>query len=401
MAILRLLTVCLALAAPALASSAEAPRTDSDCAALLERWATDPKVAPKSVIDACKAQLAGPASAPPDALLADDERRAPLAASLDPCSGPDAADSVLCWGPWASLAPAAGPPLLDDAVADVLDPDIRPELANPYEPEVEPLLPPAPPALPLGSCAPGTPCGFATLVAGLTSTGDPENTTFQRFTMADDGTQFTVDPGGANQINSVPGMTTNITPRETDDYGNLRANGRNGDEQSRLVARVVQEDGPQGPILLAADIWAHGNRVTNANQSGYFAWGTTTSQAGLNALSAGNVSVSFAGPMSVDNSTVGNLRIDFGANPVWTGTWTNPGYSFGAGGVVTGADLISEAGKFSANVVKDGSFVQGAMLGEAGQPRGVAHIINVRLADQRLIKDVGLLREVVQGPVQP
>jgi hypothetical protein len=401
MAILRLLTVCLALAAPALALSAEPPRTDSDCAALLERWATDPKVAPKSVIDACKAQLAGPASAPTDVLLADDARQAPLAASLDPCAGPDAASSVLCWGPWASLAPAAGPPLLDDAVADVLDPDIRPELANPYDPEVEPLAPPEPPALPLGSCAPGTPCGFATLVAGLTSTGEPENTTFQRFTMADDGTQFTVDPGGPSQINSVPGMTTNITPRETDDYGNLRANGRNGDEQSRLVARVVQEDGQQGPILLAADIWAHGNRVTNANQSGYFAWGTTTSQAGLNALNAGNVSVSFAGPMSVDNSTVASLRIDFGANPVWTGTWTNPGYSFGAGGVVTGADLISEAGKFSANVVKDGSFVQGAMLGEAGQPRGVAHIINVRLADQRLIRDVGLLREVAQGPVQP
>jgi hypothetical protein len=98
---------------------------------------------------------------------------------------------------------------------------------------------------------------------------------------------------------------------------------------------------------------------------------------------------------------VASLRIDFGANPVWTGTWTNPGYSFGAGGVLTGADLISEAGKFSANVVKDGSFVQGAMLGEAGQPRGVAHIINVRLADQRLIRDVGLLREVAQGPVQP
>lgn len=400
MTILRLLTVCLALAAPTLSFSAESPRTDSDCAALLERWATDPKVAPKSVIDACKAQLAGPASAPADTLLADEGRKEPLAANLDPCSGPNAADSVLCWGPWASLAPAAGPPLLNPNIAEVIDPDIRPELANAFDTEVEPVPPPTPPELPLGSCAPGTPCGFATLVDGLTSTGDPENTTFQRFTMTDDGTQFTVDPGGPNQINSVPGMTTNITPRETDDYGNLRANGRDGDDQSRLVARVVQ-DGEQGPILLAADIWAHGNRVTNANQSGYFAWGTTTSQAGLNALNAGNVSVSFAGPMSVDNGTVANLRIDFGANPVWNGTWTNPGYSFGAGGVVTGADLISQAAKFTSNVVQDGSFVQGAVLGEAGQPRGLAHIINVRLVDKGLIKDVGLLREVVQGPVQP
>jgi hypothetical protein len=60
--------------------------------------------------------------------------------------------------------------------------------------------------------------------------------------------------------------------------------------------------------------------------------GEPTSQAGLDTLNAGNVSVNFSGPMSVDNRTMGSMTVDFGTNPTWTGTWTNPGYSFGAGG---------------------------------------------------------------------
>ncbi len=151
----------------------------------------------------------------------------------------------------------------------------------------------------------------------------------------------------------------------------------------------------ENQVLLAADVWSHGNRANQTSQSGYFAWGTATSQAGLDSLNAGNVSVNFSGPMSVDNRTVGSMTVDFGTNPAWTGTWTNPGYSFGAGGTVSGADLISQPGQFTENVIADQSFVQGVLLGEPGGARGIAHIIDVTLLNQDRIKDVGLLRDVV------
>ena len=82
--------------------------------------------------------------------------------------------------------------------------------------------------------------------------------------------------------------------------------------------------------------------------------------------------------------------------PDLDGNWINPGYSFGAGGTVSGADLISQPGQFTDNVIADQSFVQGALLGEPGGARGIAHIIDVTLVDHDRIKDVGLLREVVQ-----
>src|SRR5690606_7748405 len=249
--------------------------------------------------------------------------------------------SVYCWGPWASLAPAAGPP--DVALASDLpvDIDCRFEIAEQCRATVATVTPPpVPPELPLGACAPGTPCGFATVVDGITSSADPAETTFARIVVAPDGTWFVIDPDGSGEIRSVEGMGTVVTDRLTDDYENLRANGRDGDEQSRLVARAIR--GENNEILLAADVWSHGNRATGISQSGYFAWGTATSVAGLDALNAGNVSMTFSGPLSVDNSTVANLTVDFGTNPVWAGTWTNPAWSFGAGGVVSAADLISD-----------------------------------------------------------
>ncbi len=371
-------------AAPALAQSSDGVRPDQDCAALLERWATDPKVAPRQVINACKEQLASavPASLPPPL-------PAPVqAARLDPCSGPDAAGSVLCWGPWSALAPAAAAaaalPDIPDSINDCAD------LARIAD-QCVPLLVPLAPEPPLGSCPPGTPCGFATIVAGITSSGDVADTTFGRITVAPDGSQFSIEPeAGGGTINSVSGMNTTITPRD-DGYGNLRATGQVGDEQSRLVARVVQGD--EGELLLAADVWSHGNRAAGpANaQSGYFAWGTATSQAGLDALNAGNVSLRFSGPMSLDNSTIAAMTLNLGASPTWTGTWTNPAWNFGAGGSVSGADLISRPDQFSSNVTGN-SFVQGALLGEAGN-RGIAHIIDVTLDGPGRIKDVGLIRE--------
>lgn len=380
----RLLTILL-FASPLVAGAAEATgagavQSDADCAALLERWATDPKAAPKAVINACKDQLAQSAALPVAA-------PAQIAAT-DPCSGPGAADSVLCWGPWASVAPAAGfrddpaqPPIPDREICDARTEQCQPLLAaNP------------PPEPPLGSCAPGTPCGFATVVTGTSSSDDAEDTVFARFDMADDGSQFTVSPEGGADINSVTGMTTSVTPG-TDGYETMRANGRAGDEQSRLAARVVRDDNDE--VLLAADVWSHGNRSTQTAQSGYFAWGTATSQAGLDALNAGNVSMNFLGNMSVDKLTDVAMTVDFGTSPTWAGTWTNPAYSFGAGGVVSGADLISLPDQFTENVIADQSFVQGVLLGESGAAPGIAHIIDVTLADQDRIKDVGLLREVI------
>ncbi len=368
------------IALPMLGHAADVPRSDEDCAKLLERWASDPKAAPKWVIDKCKEQLSRaepPAAAePPPALVAD----------TDPCSGPGAADSVLCWGPWNSLAPAAAGPDVSRQIARVDDPETRPELSDAFDPVVIPELP-------LGACAPGTPCGFATIVSGVTSDGDVEDTEFGRFDLAPDGSSFGVRPQSGGEINSVP-MTTNVQPRP-DGYGNLRARSGPGDVQSRLIARVVQDD--DGNVQLAADIWTHGTRENS--RSGYFAWGTATSQAGLDSLNAGNVTASFSGPMSVNNLTTANMTVNFGASPTWTGNWVNPAWSFGAGGTLTGGNLISQPGKFTENVVGTGNFVQGALVGEAGGPRGLIHVIDVTLADQGHIRDVGLARDVISNPV--
>ena len=250
---------------------------------------------------------------------------------------------------------------------------------------------------PVEQCQPGTPCGFATIVSGSTSSGDPEDTEFGRIDLAADGTSFVINPESGGEIASVP-MTTVVTPRPDDNYRNLRATGRDGDVGSRLIARVEQDE--DGKIVVAADAWTHGTRE-NA-RSGYFAWGTATSQAGLDALKAGNVTLNFTGPMSVNNATTGNMTVNFGSNPNWTGTWTNPAWSFGAGGTVTGPNLISRPDQFTSNVTDPGSFVQGALVGEQGGPRGITHIIDVTLEGQGRIKDVGLLRDVVPAPgIQP
>ena len=148
-------------------------------------------------------------------------------------------------------------------------------------------------------------------------------------------------------------------------------------------------------IELAADVWGDGNRETREARSGYFAWGTATTQSGLNFLNGNGVSVNFAGPMSVNNGTNAAMTVNFGSQPTWSGTWTNPAWSFGAGGSVSGVNLISSPGQFTANV--ESGFVQGALLGEPGR-QGLAHIIDVNVAGTGHIKDVGLLREVVAGP---
>ena len=348
---------------------------EQDCAKILQRWAEDPDAVPQHLVDLCKEQLGAVApavaAAPPPTEIP------------DPCVGPDAEQSVLCWGPWSALAPAA------DAPVSALEIPDRPgdcESGNELDTRCVALI-----ELPQG-CPPGTPCGFATLVDGVTSSADVEQTELVPFDLARDGTRFSVDPDGPRQIDSVA-MTTNVQPRP-DGYENLRSGGISGDEQSRLVARVVRDGA--GQVELAADIWGHGNRATGAANSGYFAWGVSTSQSGLNLLNGNGISVTFSGPMSVDNATMAGMTVNFGSQPTWNGTWTNPAWQFGAGGPVSGADIISDPAQFTPNV-EAGSFVQGALLGEPGR-QGIAHIIDVTLVDPRHIKDVGLLREVTAVP---
>jgi hypothetical protein len=355
---------------------------DEDCASVLQRWAENPGSVPQRLVDLCKEKMAaiapaaGPTAEPPATVAAN-----------DPCTGPNAAGSVLCWGPWSSLAPAAAAP-----IAALEFPDFQGdcEIGNELDGRCTPQLAETPPIV--EGCTPGAPCGFATIVDGITSSAGVEDTEFVRFDLDPEGTAFIVDPNGQNEIHSVP-MTTNVQPRP-DGYENMRSNGVLGEEQSRVIARVIRDDDNQ--IELAADVWGHGNRQTGAAKSGYFAWGTATSISGLNLLNGNGISVSFAGPMSVDNSTAAAMTVNFGSRPTWSGTWTNPEWSFNAGGSVSGVNMISQAGQFSSNV-EAGSVVQGALLGEPGR-MGIAHIIDVRLNDIGRIKDVGLLREITEGP---
>ncbi len=372
MPVLRLL-IAILLASWSLAGNATSlSLKEQDCAKILERWAKDPSSVPQYLVDACKEKMTE-AQQPP-------VPPAPLAAAIDPCTGPNAASSVLCWGPWSVLAPAAQGPVTTLSTREMPGDCVTgTDISNQCVPLLEPQLP-------VTGCTPGTPCGFATLVAGAAASADVEDTAFVHFDLATDGSSFVVDPSGANEIHSVP-MTTGFGTH-TENYENMGAIGVQDGQLSMLVARVVRDD--QGGIQLAADVWRDGNVQTRVAHSGYFAWGTATSQSGLNSLNANGVSATFVGPMSVNNSTNASMTVNFGTQPSWTGTWTNPAWSFGAGGTVSGVNLISTPGQFTTNV-QSGSFVQGALLGEPGR-QGLAHIIDVNLTDHGHIKDVGLLR---------
>lgn len=338
---------------------------DRDCAEILKRWAADPSSVPQELVDTCKDALA--ASAP--------DIKPAAGRAVDPCADPNAANSIYCWGPWASLAPAAG-----GAVAPIKlvqgDPNLRPDQFTRNSAGDGGGVP-----LPLGSCAAGAPCGFATVVDGNLGVAAAADTEFRRFDMAQDGTSFVVDPGGADQITSVNGMQTRFSTTQGTEV--LRAFGTNGTEASGLISRVYRYGG--NDIQIATELWQHNG---NTLQSGNFAWGIATPQNGLDALNAGNVTVNFAGRMSVDDLTQAQMTVNFGAQPNWTGSWVNPGYTFDAGGRMFGVDLISDPAQFSANVQT--GVVQGGLVGQTGS-LGVAHNIDVTLDTVGQVKDVGLL----------
>lgn len=350
-----------------------------DCAEILERWANDPDSVSKQLVDECKGikGTAIPAIVPfagsPKDPAAEGQATAMAA---DPCAGPDSAGSVHCWGPWKSLAPAAGAAIDPPVLVPAEEYPLRPELAQEFGPDVS-------------SCEPGSPCGFATVVDGPTSDAPSDATTFAEFELAADGSAFAVIQGGDNTIESVTDMATDFFERP-DEYETMAALGVEGDLLSLLVARVIR--GGEDNIEAAADVWVDANIAIDESRSGYFAWGIATPQADLDILGTTGASVAFSGPMSVDNTTIANVTVNFGSQATWAGTWTNPDYSFDAGGAVIGVDMLSETNQFSSNVVGTENFVRGAVLGQRDN-QSIAHIIDVDLAGVGRIKDIGLLRQ--------
>ncbi len=350
------------------AYAADIVQSERDCAEILEQWANDPDSVPRHLVDECKESMA--AETAPDIM--------PFAGgpAADPCAGPGASGSAHCWGPWSSLAPAASGEAPPPDLLPVDEYDLRPELANRYDPVV-------------GSCAPGTPCGFATIVDGISGQGPADDTAIASFDLAGDGSQFTVAAGQAGEIASVGGMTPAYTNRP-DGYENMRSGGANGALRSRLIARVSRNG--NGDIVTAADAWAHGDAAAGTSNSGFFATGVSLAQNEVNALNTSAVSAVFNGPMSVDNNTAATITVNFGSDPTWSGGWTNPGYAFNAGGSLIGVDLVSDPGQFSGNVVGSDNFVQGALLGP-NDTKSIAHVIDVEIDGIGRIRDVGLLRE--------
>ncbi|MEE4184164.1 MAG: hypothetical protein V2J12_00205 [Gammaproteobacteria bacterium] len=347
-----------------------------DCASIVAAYEADPKAVPGEVAEACRQAL----NIAPGAGFPAEE---PVQLAGDPCADPGSASSVFCWGPWSALAPAAG------AVPDVQQAAVDPQRLEDNCAIQGTCVASTELVLPIEGCEPGLPCGFATVIEGVASVGDAETTRFARAAVAADGTSFTIAEAGEPVINSAP-LVPSYLPR-SDGFETLRAVGDDGgDQRSRLIARVLRQG---DAIQFAADVWGDGNVATQAALSGMLAAGTAVSQADLDTLTNSGVgsTLQFSGPMSVDNATNANIALSYGANPLWTGSWENPAYSFTAGGGLQGANFVSDSAQFSANV--QGGFVQGALLGPLGD-QAVAHIVEVTLDNPGLIRDVGLLREV-------
>jgi len=347
-----------------------------DCEEILRRWAADPNSVPKALVDACKEVLAA------ESVVPNIEPAAGSAA--DPCADSASANLVQCWGPWKTVAPAAGPAIALNL--PVLPPDLRPEEEGGQGLGGETT---GGSGFQLAGCTPGTGCGFATIEPGAGTTPGP-NSRVVHFDMNTDGSQFVVDPGGSGQLMSLSGLTRSSTP------GPARYQRVDGTTASQLV---IFQGGPDatGTINQAAGLWRHGDTTGQGPLSaGAAVWGITSSQATMDSLNAGNVTARFSGNMSGDTSTVANMTVNFGTQPNWTGSWQNPNYSFQAGGGVSGVDLMSNPGQFSSNV-KAGSVVQGALYGTAGN-QSVGHAVSVVLDNgaggETRVNDVGLLKQV-------
>lgn len=359
------------------ANAASIALTEEDCMEILERYAADPESVPQHLLDACKDMLGAIKPGAGDA-------QKPTA---DPCADPATANSVQCWGPWAALAPAASG-FKPTRLAAIDEFDTRPELAQEFTTEF------LPEDLPLGECGAGAACGFATLAPGVVAQPDDTSTSnIVPFSLATNGGDFGVNPDAAiadmETVTSLEGL-------QSPSFSNSRFQGADGDTASLIVANL--NNAANGELSNASGIWRHGS-ATNPNDSntsaGVFAWGVASTQNVLDTLNAGNVSVMFNGTLAGDTRTSASMIVNFGAQPSWTGSWQNAerGFNFDAGGSVNGANLLSNPGQFSANVVPVDSYVQGILLGESGD-QSVAHAISIILNSGDVIKDVGTLRQI-------
>jgi len=357
----------------AFAGGHDLPLSEQDCANLLENPSAALKSVPPEVLDSCRA-------------IPDIAPAAGAAAAPDPCSGPESAGSVHCWGPWTALAPAAGGAPNAPVVFSEETP--RPEISSLYDPDVVPEL-----DLPLEGCAPGsTSCGFATIVEGGAGIDDADNTEIVNFALESDGTAFTVAPGTTEEINSVAGMDTDFAPQGGElyilDSVGVEAD-PDGVQVSQLQARVKSADGSS--IQYGADYWANATQDNSGTivNSGNFAWGAATGVTDLETLNANGGAVGFSGVMSGDNTTTANITLDYGADS-WNGNFAG-GYNFTAGGDMVGVDFLSDPAQFSGNVT-DG-YVQGVALGPLGD-QAVAIAVDVVLTGTGAVTDVGLLPQV-------
>ncbi|MEE9342438.1 MAG: hypothetical protein V3V12_02250 [Gammaproteobacteria bacterium] len=392
--------------------------SENDCLDILERWAADPGSVPAHMVNHCRDMLAAGGPAIPMIEPAAGKQRSGSEVDLglgdkaassiveDPCSSASAPGSVHCWGPWTSLAPAAGPLLALPTIDS--DPDVRPEVRSTGRFIIDDGVVPVPDTplnniiLPLGACQAGQSCGFATLVDGVTTRPDndpaTDDTLLTSFDLEQDASQFTVDPNGPNELASNGNMQPNFR-NDPDGNEDMRSIGTIGSTESTLTAGVFRDE--KGNILQSIGDWVNGDIISSGGErrglsgghSGKQVWGIASSQATLDALNNGGqgVSVTYSGAMSVDPATQAVMQVNFGAQPNWTGQWTNPGYDFSAGGSVTGVDLISDPTQFSSNVQQDNSYVQGALLGEKDD-LSLINAVDVKLDTGRTIKDVGLLR---------
>jgi len=168
---------------------------DRDCAEILKRWAADPNSVPQSLVDACQEKLV---EALPDMNPA-------AGRPVDPCADPNAANSIYCWGPWASLAPAAGGVVAPIKLAQG-DPNLRPDEFT-RDTAGDGVT------LPLGSCTPGAACGFATIAPGLDPQPDDNSvSTVVPYAMNPDASQFVVDPGSSNELVSIDNLQREDVP---------------------------------------------------------------------------------------------------------------------------------------------------------------------------------------------
>lgn len=421
-------------------SAAGLAASKQDCVEILAQWAQRPDSVPAHLVQGCQELFAA------DEVASVDE---PI---KDPCADPAAANSVQCWGPWAALNPAAGPEADADQQLVIHDEyDYRPQFADtasigndPTDPNttnppltsdpmapIDPIAPidPMTPVVPItpidpmtpvdpmtpidpttpvdptnpppfASCEAGASCGFAVLDPNFCAL--PEDQTVGGFDLANDGSAFVFDDAGDNEVRSLTNMSA------TSYQGEDAFHASNGTVESGVAGRFDTDD--NGDLILASGLWGHGTEgfvehgVSHTDRpadGGNFVWGVASSQQTLSELSTqginnggAGISLHFAGSLQRNTDTQAHITVNFGSSANWRGQWdaANTDHSFSAGGNVQGANLLSDASQFSANVDAGRSAIQGVLLGER-HSLSVIHALDIALKNGALIKDVGHLIE--------